>query len=263
MPSDRVRSSLRPLIAAFQEAAGRYGDLRIGCISSARAFELENDVWFSRSRSFDHCAHSGRRLPTPSLTEASSCGDAYPSCSHDSRRISIIFFLRHHRPDRPRHFVPKRDRDQHERLAVQHPSQHDPSTIDLRASTVRRDMAPMINNDRISVCPAFDTRPSRSLPPEAYWRGTRPSQAAKSRPRLKLSIGGAKPLMATRSAARRRALSAIVALYRSPGKEPWPSPFWRRSELSFQRSAQLGRSIPRARAQVDHCWALREFPQFA
>ncbi|WP_287347722.1 hypothetical protein, partial [Mesorhizobium sp.] len=34
-------------LAAFQEAAGRYGDLRIGSKSSARAFKLGNDGWFS------------------------------------------------------------------------------------------------------------------------------------------------------------------------------------------------------------------------
>ena len=31
--SDRVRSSVRPFNAALQEAAGRYGDLRIGSLS--------------------------------------------------------------------------------------------------------------------------------------------------------------------------------------------------------------------------------------
>ena len=35
-------------------------------------------------------------------------------------------------------------------------------------------------------------RPSLSLPPDENWRGTRPSQAAKSRPHRKFSIGGAK-----------------------------------------------------------------------
>ena len=30
---DRVRSSVRPFNAALQEAAGRYGDLRIGSLS--------------------------------------------------------------------------------------------------------------------------------------------------------------------------------------------------------------------------------------
>lgn len=77
-------------------------------------------------------------------------------------------------------------------------------------------MAPLINKVRMSVSPAFDTRPSHSLPPEVYWPGTRPSQGAKSRPLLKLSIGGGKPLIANAVCDPTRALSAVAALYRSP-----------------------------------------------
>ena len=40
--------------------------------------------------------------------------------------------------------------------------------------------------------PIFDILPSLGLPPVVCCRGTRPSQAEKSRPRRKLSIGGAK-----------------------------------------------------------------------
>src|SRR3546814_20087055 len=69
---------------------------------------------------------------------------------------------------------------------------HESSGIDLRPIQFRRDIAPMISSLRMSACPAFEVRPRRSLPPEENWRGTRPSQAAKSRPQLKLSIGGAK-----------------------------------------------------------------------
>ena len=43
----------------------------------------------------------------------------------------------------------------------------------------------------MSFWPIFDVRPSRCLPPEECWTGTSPSQAAKSRPRLKVVIGGA------------------------------------------------------------------------
>lgn len=73
---------------------------------------------------------------------------------------------------------------------------HEPLLIDLRANTDRRDMAPVISKDWISVWPAFDTRLSRSLPPEQSWRDMMPSQVAKSRRRLNPSIGGAKPLIA-------------------------------------------------------------------
>ena len=68
--------------------------------------------------------------------------------------------------------------------------------IDFRPSQFSLDIVPMISNPRISACPAIETRPRRSLPPEGYCCGTRPNQAAKSRPHRKLSIGGAKASMA-------------------------------------------------------------------
>jgi hypothetical protein len=58
---------------------------------------------------------------------------------------------------------------------------HDPAAIDLRPSQLNRDIAPIISNRRMSNWPAFETRPSRSLPPEECCRGTSPTQAAKSR----------------------------------------------------------------------------------
>jgi transposase len=48
----------------------------------------------------------------------------------------------------------------------------------------------------MSRCPIFDVRPSLGLPAVECCRGTRPSQAAKSRPRLKVAIGGAKASIA-------------------------------------------------------------------
>ena len=49
--SDRVRSSVRPQCAAFSEAAGRYGDQRIGSKSRTRALCLYETYWFSQPRS--------------------------------------------------------------------------------------------------------------------------------------------------------------------------------------------------------------------
>ena len=67
-------------------------------------------------------------------------------------------------------------------------SSHDPSRMDLAPIQFSRDIAPMINRRRMSDCPALDTRPSRSLPPDHICLGTSPSQAAKSRPHLNVSI---------------------------------------------------------------------------
>ena len=105
-------------IAAFQEAAGRDGDLRTGSISSARALRLKNDVWFSRSRSIRSFCPFRSSTSYTSLTDARLCDDAHTSCSHSQRRVSIVFLLCHHCPDRPRHFVRKRDSHQHEGFSV-------------------------------------------------------------------------------------------------------------------------------------------------
>ena len=43
------------------------------------------------------------------------------------------------------------------------PDSQDLSRIVLRPSQFKRDIAPMIKSRRISACPAFDIRPSRSL----------------------------------------------------------------------------------------------------
>lgn len=45
----------------------------------------------------------------------------------------------------------------------------------------------MMRSRRMSRCPIFDVRPRRCFPPVECWIGTRPSQAAKSRPRLNTS----------------------------------------------------------------------------
>lgn len=53
-------------------------------------------------------------------------------------------------------------------------------------------LAPMISNRRGDRPPIFVVAPRRCFPPVECCRGTRPSQAAKSRPRRKVSGGGAR-----------------------------------------------------------------------
>src|SRR5215211_1882623 len=62
----------------------------------------------------------------------------------------------------------------------------------LRKAARTRVIAPIISRRRISRWPIFEIFPRTCLPPVDCCRGTSPSQAAKSRPRLKTSIGGAK-----------------------------------------------------------------------
>ncbi len=64
--SDCVRSSVRPQFAAFSEAAGRYGDQRIGSKSLRRTRGSEPKTGFPNPDLFDHFAHSGHRLLAPS-----------------------------------------------------------------------------------------------------------------------------------------------------------------------------------------------------
>src|SRR3978361_2009377 len=71
-------------------------------------------------------------------------------------------------------------------LASQEPAGA-PLRIDQRMTVI----APMIRRRRMSRWPILDTRPRTCFPPEENCRGTRPSQAAKSRPRLNVAIGGA------------------------------------------------------------------------
>ena len=73
---------------------------------------------------------------------------------------------------------------------------HEPAGAPRRTALRTTAMAPMINSRLMSRCPIFDTLPSRDLPPVECCLGTRPSQAEKSRPRLKLSKGGAKASIA-------------------------------------------------------------------
>ena len=70
-------------------------------------------------------------------------------------------------------------------------SRHSP-VLPRRTAQRTTAMAPVISSRLKSRWPIFDILPSRGLPPVECWRGTRPSQAAKSRPRRKPSIGGAK-----------------------------------------------------------------------
>lgn len=69
---------------------------------------------------------------------------------------------------------------------------HVPSAAPFREAQFTTAIAPVTRRRRISRCPIFDVLPRRCLPPLEFCLGTRPSHAAKSRPRLNWSIGGAK-----------------------------------------------------------------------
>ena len=74
---------------------------------------------------------------------------------------------------------------------------HEPAGAPLRATQLATALAPMISRRRRVHSPIFEVAPSFCLPPVECWSGVSPTQAAKSRPRLKLCAGGAKAVRAT------------------------------------------------------------------
>jgi hypothetical protein len=75
-------------------------------------------------------------------------------------------------------------------------SNHDPAGAPLRAAQRTTALAPMINRRRSVRSPILEVLPSLCLPPVDRCSGVSPSQAAKSRPLVKLCAGGAKALIA-------------------------------------------------------------------
>ncbi|SEH87088.1 hypothetical protein SAMN05216228_1010161 [Rhizobium tibeticum] len=106
--------------------------------------------------------------------------------------ILVIFVLGHHCPDGSSHFVGERDRDEHARFARQHPCQPRVLGWGFPACPSNDVIAPMIRSRRMSRCPIFDVRPRTCFPPLECCFGTKPSQAAKSRPLRKVTMVGAK-----------------------------------------------------------------------
>lgn len=68
--------------------------------------------------------------------------------------------------------------------------------MDLQPNQLKRHIAPIIRSLLMSDWPTFDIRSRRGLPPDKCCRGTRPSQAAKSRPPVNVSNCGANASMA-------------------------------------------------------------------
>src|SRR5215211_2254338 len=73
----------------------------------------------------------------------------------------------------------------------------EPAGAPWRAAQRRTALAPMISRRRRVRSPIFEVAPSFCLLPVECWRGVSPTQAAKSRPRLKVCAGGARAVRAT------------------------------------------------------------------
>jgi len=106
----------------------------------------------------------------------------------------------------------------------------------------------VISNRVRSRWPLFEIPPSLGLPPVVCWCGTRPSQAAKSRPRRKLSSGGA------------NACSAIAVIGPTPGmvisraasssdRAASPSSFARPAISASRATIRSNSSVPNVRTR--------------
>ena len=73
---------------------------------------------------------------------------------------------------------------------------HEPAGAPFRAAQRTTELAPMMSRRRSVCSPIFDVAPSLCFPPVECCNGVSPSQAAKSRPRLNVSAGGASAAMA-------------------------------------------------------------------
>ncbi len=142
----------------------------------------------------------------------------------------------HQGPDDPRHLVRQGDGDQHARLARQHASQQYPSFIgNQRARPWSQSSRP--GSATVAGCarPSWSFAPAASLPPLECCRGTRPSQAAKSRPRRKVLAAGA------------RATSAVAITGRHPVSSSAAWPRHRPSRVGRSRGREV-RSAPGERS---------------
>ena len=160
----------------LKHAAGRYGDTPTRCNSDLRARSSLTHTAFPGPTSPISLPLPFPRPPSPPTHQrrrrqaGASADPRYPwSLLSIAQTDRAILFARAMATSSRGFF------------AIIRPS-HDPWAAPLRAAHRTTAMAPMISRRRMSRCPIFDVRPSLGFPPVVCCRGTRPSQAAKSRP---------------------------------------------------------------------------------
>ena len=112
-----MRSCIRPLVAAVDTAAGRYGDARTKGRSTNRAHRLLHKdcfIWSGYSRAFSLAVH---RSPH-TLKPRDLIHGALRSCHR--HRGSIVLLIRHHGPKTTGHFIRQCNSNKHTRFAFQH-----------------------------------------------------------------------------------------------------------------------------------------------
>ncbi len=164
-------------------AAGRYGDARTRCKSnSTSAKALAAVVLFLIPIRPIVCPYGSRPPHMPPIMASQSWFDQTAALPDPGNPP-----FGQHRPYRASHLIGQRHCDQHSGLRSSIRASHDPVRAPFREAHWMTAMAPMMSSRRISRWPIFEVWPSRCFPPVECWTGTSPSQAAKSRPRLKVS----------------------------------------------------------------------------
>ena len=128
-----MRSCIRPLVAAVDTAAGRYGDARTRGRSTKRAHGLLHKdcfIWSGSFRSFSLTVHR----PPHTLKSPDAMRGALRSC-HRCRGGSVVLLLRYHCPKTTSHFIRQCNGDAHTGFARQHICQ---PTVMRRSKTLNR-----------------------------------------------------------------------------------------------------------------------------
>jgi hypothetical protein len=178
-------SQVRP-----SHTAGRYGDARIGDQIKIACSPLVGRHWFSRPGSVRSFAHTGHR--SPHIADAphrrgqqtAPVGSLWSSSRTSVAQSMRAILLASAIATSMRGF----------RASIR--ASHDPGRPPPRPRQWTINIAPTISRRRMSRCPIFEVRPSFCLPPLECYRGTRPSQAAKSRPLRNSCKSAAKAVIA-------------------------------------------------------------------
>ena len=111
----------------------------------------------------------------------------------------------------------------------------------------------LINSRLTSRWPIFDILPSRAFPPVEFCRGTSPSQAEKSRPRRKPSMGGAKACIAEAQIGPTPGiLISLLVLVRAHAELAlqFPDLLLEAGDLREQNPAQLANRLGQTRSRI-------------
>jgi len=213
----RVLTCVRPHECSGSHAAGPYGIRGSGPNQNRVLLTLRRKLVFPIP---------SRRLLRHTFRLTSYASDSPTIVSKFTPRPSPVSPPLASAPNDAGHLVRQCNSHQHRWLRTIMLASHEPAGAPFRAAQRTTELAPMMSRRRSVRSPIFDVAPSLCFPPVECCNGVSPSQAAKSRPRLNVSAGGASAAMAVAITGptpgmlmRRRATSSSLArrAMRCPG----------------------------------------------